>query len=117
MKSLVIDSCSFGNIIINGKTYTDDLVIYPDGRIMGPWWRKQGHQLSIEDIGELIDSKPDVIVAGTGVNGRVIPNNSLEKALSELAIKFIAAENQEALDIFNKLSPKKKVGACFHLTC
>jgi len=35
MKSLRIDSCSFGSIVINGKTYTDDLIIYPDGKIEG----------------------------------------------------------------------------------
>jgi uncharacterized protein len=69
MKSLRIDSCSFGSIVINGKTYTDDLVIHPDGKILKPWRRKRGHQLSMDDLRELIDSAPEVIVAGTGVSG------------------------------------------------
>ncbi len=69
MEILRIDSCSFGTLVINGKTYTDDLIIYLDGKIDRPWWRKQGHQLSINDIRDLIDSAPEAIVAGTGVSG------------------------------------------------
>ena len=84
---------------------------------MGPWWRKRGHHLSIDDIRELIDSAPEIIIAGTGVSGGVRPDKDLEKDLSHLAIRFIAAPNQKALELFNELAPKKRVGACFHLTC
>ena len=117
MKTLRIDNCSFGSLVINGKTYTDDLVIYPDGEIMGPWRRKRGHQLSIDDMRELIDAAPEIIIAGTGVSGGVMPDKDLEKELSKLAIKFIAASNQKAIQIFNDLEPDNRVGACFHLTC
>ena len=117
MKTLRIDNCSFGSLVINGKTYTDDLVIYPDGEIMGPWRRKRGHQLSMDDLRELIDSSPEVIVAGTGVSGGVIPDRNLEEDLSKLAIEFIAAPNEKATKAFNELVAEKRVGAGFHLTC
>lgn len=58
MKSLKIDSCSFGTLIINGKPYTDDLIIHPDGKILKPWRRKRGHQLSLDDLRELIGRHP-----------------------------------------------------------
>jgi hypothetical protein len=61
MEILRIDNCSFGTLVVNGKTYTDDLLIYPDGEITGPWWRKRGHQLSMDDMRELLDSSPEVI--------------------------------------------------------
>lgn len=117
MKPVRIDSCSFGSIVINGKTYTSDLVIYPDGKIVEYWRRKKGHQLSRDDIVDLIESKPQVIIAGTGVSGRMVPDRGLEKDLSRLAIKFITAPNQKAIELFNELSPENRVGACFHLTC
>ena len=60
MKSLKIDSCSFGTLVINGKPYTDDLIIHPDGKILKPWRRKRGHQLSMDDLRELID---EIVVA------------------------------------------------------
>jgi hypothetical protein len=117
MEILRIDKCSFGSLVINGKSYLDDLLICPDGEITGPWWRKRGHQLSMDDMRELIDSSPEVIVAGTGVSGGMKPDRNLGKDLSKLAIEFIAAPNEEAIKVFNKLVTEKRVGACFHLTC
>ena len=112
-----IDGCSFGTLVVNGKTYTDDLIIHPDGKILKPWWRKQGHRLTMEDLRELLDAAPEVIVAGTGVSGMVKPAINLEKDLAALAIEFISAPNEEAVGIFNRLAPEKRTGACFHLTC
>ena len=117
MKSMKIDRYSFGSLVINGKPYTSDVIIYPDGKIEDYWRRKRGHELSTDDIRELIDSAPELIIAGTGVSGRMIPDKDLVKHLSRLAIEFIAAPNEKAMDIFNELAPKKRVGGCFHLTC
>lgn len=117
MKIPKIDGCSFGRLIINGRTHTDDLVIRPDGTILEPWQRKRGHGLSLDDLRELIDSSPEVIVAGTGMSGGVKPDEGLEKALAKLGIEFIAAPNQETVKVFNELVSKKRVGAGFHLTC
>jgi hypothetical protein len=112
-----IDSCEFGSIVIDGRKYTSDLIIYPDGRVETSWRRRFGHRLSGDDIGELIASGPDVIVAGTGLSGLVKPEEELEELLHNMAIEFFPAPNQQALEIYNELSTKKKVGACFHLTC
>ena len=117
MKSLRIDSCSFGTLVINGKPYTDDLIIHPDGKILTPWRRKRGHQLLMDDLRELIDSSPEFIVAGTGVSGGVIPERNLKDDLLKLAIDFIAAPNEKAIRVFNELVQEKRVGAGFHLTC
>jgi hypothetical protein len=112
-----IDKCSFGRIVIDGKTYTDDLIILPDGEIFGPWWRKRGHGLTMDDLQALLDAAPEVIVAGTGVSAGVKPDRTLESDLARLAIEFIAAPNDEAIRIFNELVTTKRVGAGFHLTC
>ena len=117
MENIKIDSCSFGTLVIDGMTYTDDLIILPDGEILKPWRRKRGHQLSMDDLRELIDSSPEVIVAGTGVSGGVIPDRNLEEDLSKLGIDFIAAPNEKAIKAFNELMQDKRVGAGFHLTC
>ena len=112
-----IDGYSFGSMVINGKTYRDDLIILPDGKILKPWWRKQGHQLTMDDLQELIDSSSEIIVVGTGVSGRVIPVKNLETDLAKLSIEFIAAPNEEAIKIFNQLALEKRIGGGFHLTC
>lgn len=112
-----IDKCSFGILVIDGKTYTDDLIILPDGEILKPWWRKRGHQLSMDDLQEVIDSSPEVIVAGTGVSGGVVPDKDLKQDLAKLSIELIAAPNEEAMRVFNERVLANRVGAGFHLTC
>ena len=117
MDTLLIERLSFSTIVIDGRTYTDDLIILPDGKILKPWWRQKGHQLSLEDLRDLIYSSPEVIIAGTGVSGNMKPEKNLLKELSRLAIELIAKPNNKAIEIYNSMDPGKRVGACFHLTC
>lgn len=112
-----IESVSFGSIMIDGKKHTSDLIIHPDGRIQTPWRRSQGHRLTIDDIGALIHTRPEVIVAGTGINGRMKPGEGLESFLVGMHIAFFQAPNENAMRIFNGMVLKKRTGACFHLTC
>jgi hypothetical protein len=113
----MIESFSFGFIVINGTKYTSDLIIYPDGVVEDSWRRKSGHRLSTDDIDGLIKSEPEVIVAGTGVSGLMKPEKLLVKLLNQKRIKFISQPNQEAIEVYNNLLSKNRVGACFHLTC
>jgi hypothetical protein len=117
MKTVKIDGCTFGTIVINGKTYSDDLIIHPDGKILKPWRRNCGHQLTMDDLRDLIDSAPEIIVAGTGVSGGVKTDKDLREDLAKLSIEFIAAPNEQAISIFNRTVKEKRVGAGFHLTC
>lgn len=117
MTSVKIDAFSFGRMVINGREYLSDLLIHPDGRITDDWRRKSGHRLTADDILDLVQSSPDVIIAGTGVSGEVRPEEDLAAVLSRRRIEFIAAPNREAVDRYNALSSMKRVGACFHLTC
>ena len=113
----MIEKSAFGSIQIDGKLYTTDIVIYPDGRVSENWWRRHGHRLSLEDIENLILAKPDVIVIGTGVYGRMLPAPGLEKTLSDRGIELVLAPTGEAVSHFNRLQSSRKTGAGFHLTC
>ena len=113
----MIDDYSFGRVVIDNKEYTSDIIIYPDGRVQDSWWRKSGHSLCIDDIVDLIDSEPQLIIAGTGSPGLMKPEKELERVLVQKGIEFRAVPSNEAMKIYNKLYSEKKVGACFHLTC
>ena len=113
----LIDSFGFGSLVIDGKAYNSDLIIYPDGRIETPWWRKSGHRLTVDDIDALIASTPAAIVAGTGISGFMKPDENLKNLLAKKGIRFVAEKNQKAIERYNRLSQIKRVGACFHLTC
>ena len=112
-----IDTFSFASIVIDGRKYTSDLIIYPDGRVVTSWRRKRGHRLSSDDIYGLIVSQPEVIIAGTGVYGLVKSEKDLKKTLQKKGIEFFPARNKKAMELFNELSSEKRIGACFHLTC
>ena len=112
----MIDTYSFGNIMIDGKTYTSDIIIYPN-RINGSWWRKVGHELGVDDLEDVLDQKPDVIVVGMGDPGlmQVLPET--EKSIKSRGIKLIVQPTKEACQTYNRLASSQKVIALLHLTC
>ncbi len=114
---MMIERCDFGSIVIDGKRYSSDLIIYPDGHVADSWYRKVGHRLSSDDIESLIESEPEIIIAGTGASGLMRPEEGLEKQLRQKGIELLPAPNKRAMELYNQLSLNKKVGACFHLTC
>jgi len=113
----MIEEYSFGRITISGQQFTSDLIIFPDGKVLDSWWRQMGHRLTFEDILPLIETKPEVIVAGTGASGLMKPVAELTHLLARQEIEFVASSTGKAVDIYNRLVNQKKVGACLHLTC
>lgn len=113
----MIESFSFGQIVINGVKYDTDVLIYPDERVTDSWWRKEGHKLSIGDIQPLLETGPDIMVAGTGMNGMMKPETELIDYLKKRGIQLIAFQNSKAVEQYNILIHEKKIAACFHLTC
>ncbi|MCJ7576969.1 MAG: MTH938/NDUFAF3 family protein [candidate division Zixibacteria bacterium] len=112
----MIDSYEFGVIVINGKRYSSDVILYPD-RVKDDWWRKEGHALCIDDLENVIEEKPDVIVVGIGNPGlmRVLPET--EKHIKSQGIKLVIQSTKEACKTYNQLSCSQKVIALLHLTC
>ncbi len=111
-----INSYSFGRIVIDGKTYMSDVIIFSD-RVKADWWRKEGHELNSEDITEIIEEKPDLLIVGKGAYGLMKIKEETKRILEENNIKLIAKKTSEACKIFNEKSGKEKVVAALHLTC
>ena len=65
-----IDSYEFGSIVIDGRTYRTDLLIWP-GQIKPDWWRIEGHLLQLPDVAEALAAEPQVLVVGTGESGNM----------------------------------------------
>jgi len=45
----MIEHYEFGHIVIRGKSYSSDVIIYPD-HVDSDWWREEGHRLSPVDL-------------------------------------------------------------------
>ena len=114
----MIDSYSFGCMVLDGKRYTKDLIILPDGAIVHPWWRKTGHALAISDVRDVIAASPEILVVGTGSPGLMQPEGDLCKELEAMGIETRVMPTNEAVEEYNTLRGQgKNVAACFHLTC
>lgn len=111
-----IDDYSFGRMVINKKTYTSDVIVYPDW-VDPSWWRKQGHYLQEEDLADIVAAKPDVLVVGTGSSGVMQVPEKTQQYLSSMGIKVFIDKTDKAVVIFNNQPKNKKVIGAFHLTC
>ncbi|MFQ5888168.1 MAG: Mth938-like domain-containing protein [Candidatus Hydrothermarchaeales archaeon] len=110
----MIDSYDFGHIVIDGKRYHHDVVIFQDK--VESWWRREGHRLHLEDIEKVIEERPDVLIVGTGYSGlmRVLPE--VEEKLNSLGIGLVAEKTKDACQAYNRVKDKKVI-ATLHLTC
>lgn len=106
----------FGRIEIDDNVYTSDVIITPEGVISG-WWRKEGHRLCKEDIKDVLDRSPEVIIIGTGAYGIMKVPKDLIDELKKQGIEVEVLRTGNAVKLYNQLKDKKRVFACLHLTC
>lgn len=112
----MIESYNFGKIIINSKEYNSDIIIYKNN-IYDKWWRRASHHLCIEDIKEILDNMPEILIIGTGYYGLMKVPIELIEYLESNNIEVIIKKTKAACDEYNTLHQKKNVVAAFHLTC
>ncbi len=103
-------------MVIDGKTYTSDVILYPD-KVDDSWWRKSGHLLQKEDLRDVIQYNPEILIVGTGAYGLMKILDETKQFLEAKGIELISEETKEAGKIYNELKERKKVVAAFHLTC
>jgi len=114
---MYIDSYQFGQITVDGVSYSSDVIILGD-TVQSNWWRKQGHLLSAEDIQDIIAAKPSVLVVGCGASGLMKVTDQTQQVLQEHGIKLEALDTRKAVQRFNELSQTSaNVAAALHLTC
>ncbi len=112
-----IEHYSFGSMKINSREYQKDLIVFSD-KILSGWWRREGHSLSIEDLKEVLNYKPDILIVGKGSSGMMSIPKSTKESLRERGIELVSENTDKAVESFNEHIEKgKKVVGAFHLTC
>ena len=109
-----IDQYEFGRIVIDGKTYSQDVIIFPES-IQDSWWRKSGHDLIEEDLEEVFAVTPPRLVVGTGAYGIMSVSDEVRERCEEADIELVVQKTADAVRTFNE-SPAGTVAA-LHLTC
>jgi hypothetical protein len=116
MKTPQINSYSFGNIVIDGEVHKKDVIILPE-KVIGGWWRKEGHLLQLADLVEVLEAKPDILVVGMGSIGQMRVSSEVKEAMRSAGIQVISLPTREACREYNQHSQTKNVAAALHLTC
>lgn len=114
----MIQEYGFGRMVINGKTYEQDVIITQD-KVIPDWWREKGHQLQLEDLKEILeDHEPEILVVGKGQFGMMTIGRDITDYLHKKNISLQHKKTGKAVQIFNKLYHEgRNVIGAFHLTC
>ena len=116
MKGPEIKNYQFGQMVVDGERHTRDLILLPD-RVVANWWREEGHRLDVEDLREVLDAAPKVLVVGTGAYGLMKVPERTRRALEAAGIELQAARTEEAWRLYNDLRERQRIAGAFHLTC
>jgi hypothetical protein len=111
-----IDSYSFGEMIIDGKRFGSDLIIYPE-KVDASWWRREGHRLQVEDLTGALAARPEVLIIGTGYSGLMKVPDEVRNEVLKKNIELHIEKSSRAAELFNSLKTKRRTIAAFHLTC
>jgi hypothetical protein len=112
-----ITNYTFGKISIDGKTYHSDVII-TSNKVKDNWWRKEGHNLAIADLADVLDANPEVLIIGSGYYGRMQVPEVTRDFLNEKGIQVEVVPTSVAVEKFNQLQQKcARIVAALHLTC
>lgn len=111
-----IDSYDFGHIVIDGVSYSQDVLIWP-GHVEKDWWRLEGHLLQLPDVFEALAANPQIFVVGKGQPGRLQVDPDLTAYLREKGIELLELPTKSAVQVINAEAGRRRVAAALHLTC
>jgi len=113
----MITDFSFGRIVANGQTCSNDIKMV-QGALVSDWWRKSGHTVEIADVQDALDTELEILVIGMGQPGYMKITDSLRKHLAERNVKLIEEPTPKAIETYNRLYKEgRRVAGGFHVGC
>jgi len=114
---MIIEDYHFGSMTVRGEVHESDVQIFPSDEIKS-WWRKTSHEVFLDDIEEVWQDEPEIIIFGTGSPGMMTITDEVKEKIKSLGIEMIIEPTKEAVERFNELKKEeRRVAGFFHLTC
>jgi hypothetical protein len=110
-----IEDYAFGRVLVDGEEHTKDVIVLPS-RVVGSWWRREGHALVLEDLDEVLDELPERLIVGTGAYGRMRPDPGVLEQLRARKIEVESLPTPDAVRRYGELD-EARTAAALHLTC
>jgi hypothetical protein len=111
----VLSDYSFGSVRVDGEEHDRDLIVLPE-RVVGDWWRREGHSLAIEDLDDVMGELPERLILGCGAHGRLEPPPAVLDELRDRGVEVEAMPTADAVRRYGELDPER-TAAALHLTC
>jgi hypothetical protein len=110
-----IEGYRFGRVLVDGEEHTRDVIVLP-GRVVGNWWRRDGHSLVMEDLDEVLDDLPPTLVVGAGADQQMRPQAETLEKLKARGVEVHVLPTDQAVRRYAELDPAR-TAAALHLTC
>jgi len=116
-----IDELTFGSIVIEGKKYRRDVLIFADGtakKRKGGFLMFGSHKIKERELEELSQGQPETIIVGTGTNGAAHVAPEAESWAKSKNLGLLVQPSYDAVARPDELAEhEKKVAALIHITC
>ena len=116
-----IDELTFGSIVVEGKKYRRDILIFTDGTIKkrkGGFLMYGNHKIKRHELEELSQGQPEIIIVGTGTDGAAHIAPEAESWAKGKNLSLLVQPSYDAVTKLNELAEqKKRVAALIHITC
>ena len=116
-----VNSLSFGSIVVDNKKFSRDVLIFTDGTVeqrRGGLWLFGSHNIKRNEIERLLRDEPEVVIIGTGTNGKAHIAPKAESWLKTKKLEVLVLPSYEAVTKLNEMvDQSKKVASLIHITC
>jgi hypothetical protein len=104
----------FGELKIDDKIYYSDMIVWWDGERE---FVEKDHVLDMKLFTKLLRKKPDVMVIGTGQQGRVRIPDGIRELAKARNVRLFEEISEKAVEIFNAMvATGRKTVAFVHTT-
>ncbi len=116
-----IDELIFGSIVVEGKKYRRDILLFADGTVKkrkGGFLMFGSHKVKKQELEELSQGQPEIIIVGTGTNGAAHIAPEAGSWAKGKNLSLLVQPSYDAVTRLNELvEQKKKVAVLIHITC
>lgn len=117
-----IDSTKFGEVVVDSKKYSQVLIV--GNSVAERDYEKlkelfgTSHRIGDWETEALLEGNPEIIIVGTGQDGKLEIDKDFLDKMKGKGIEVIAEVTPEAIKIYNeRVRAGKRVNALIHSTC
>jgi len=124
----MIEKISPGSVVIEGKTYTSDVLILPSSlmeanegnlkpidRIICPWQRKEELLVTLSDLNDLIPLWPEALIIGSGFSEEMKVAPEVRVVLSGKSIHVMVFPTEQACEAYSEMAQGSRIAFALHL--